>query len=109
MCSRLQMTQRLRSKKLNRGGLSILWVTEKVSRFGGWEQPEGQVSCAEVAPVLGKMPVLLRWGEVLDMVPGNLTSGLFSSQVNDTMSFPVSFEQSIILLSQPQSASGACF
>ena len=94
MCSRLQMTQRLRSKKLNRGGphVSILWVTEKVSKFGGSEQPEGQVSCADVALVLGKVPGLLRWGVVLDMVPGNLTSGLFSSQVNDTMSFPVSFE-----------------
>lgn len=52
------MTQRLRSKKL-RGGthVSILWVTEKVSRFGGWEQPEGQVSGAEVALVLGKVPL----------------------------------------------------
>lgn len=62
MSSRLHMTQRLRSKKLNRGGphVSILWVTQKVSSFRGWEQLEGQVSCAEVALVLGEVPALLR-------------------------------------------------
>lgn len=58
MWSRLHMTRTLRSKKL-RGGthVSILWVTGKVSRFGGWGQPEGQVSGAEVALVLGQVPL----------------------------------------------------
>ena len=78
LCSRLHVRLRFRSQKLNKGWIhvSFSWLKEKVSRVGGWEHLKGQVSGAEVALVLGKVPVCY-WDVVLDMVPGNLTWALF--------------------------------